>query len=138
MREERMMILRLLEEGKVNAEEAVHLLETVNNAYKGRASEVFDTVKEKVTKFAKDAEPKVKSAAGKVMDKSVEIGNTVKKKVDDKINESKYKDKIYDAKEKAEDIIDDVVDEVKDLFEEEPDAEPTETVDADETAETEE
>lgn len=115
MREERMAILKMIENGKITADEGVKLLNAINSGTK--KSDVISDVKNRVTKFAKGAEPKVKAVAGKVADKSMEIGAGVKKKVEEKIAESKHKDKIYEAKEKAEEVIEDIVDDVKDIFE---------------------
>ena len=117
MKEERMSILKMLDEGKITADEAVKLIDAVNSGAAAKANDMFSSVKDSVTKFAKDAEPVVKSAATKVAEKSIIIGGNVKKKLEEKINESKYKDKVYKFKGKADDIIDDISDDIQDIFE---------------------
>lgn len=102
MKDETMMILKMIESGKITADDAVKLINALKSDGKS-TTEKIDSVKKKVTKFAKEAEPKVKAAANVIVEKSTELGSNFKKKVEEKINESKIK-------EKAEDIIDDVID----------------------------
>ncbi len=108
MKEETMMILKMIESGKLTADDAVKVINALKSDGKS-TSDTIDLVRKKVTKFAKEAEPKVKAAANVIVEKSAEIGTNFKKKVEEKINESKLK-------EKAEDIIDDVVDTDDDDF----------------------
>lgn len=102
MKDETMMILKMIESGKITADDAVKLINALKSDGKSTTDKI-DSVKKKVTKFAKEAEPKVKAAANVIVEKSTELGSNFKKKVEEKINESKIK-------EKAEDIIDDVID----------------------------
>lgn len=106
MKDERMLILKMVESGKVSVDDAVKLLNAINNA--GKTGDMMDSVKKKVSSFAKTAEPKVRAVA----EKGMEIGSGIKKKVEDKINESKVKEKVTDA-------ADEVVEEVKEFFDDE-------------------
>lgn len=98
MKEETMMILKMIDSGKITADDAVKLINAIKPDEKSTTDKI-DSVKKKVTKLAKDAEPKVKAAANVIAEKSVELGNTLKKKVEKKISESK-----------AKDIVDDIID----------------------------
>lgn len=113
MKEQTMMILKMIESGKITADEGVKLINAVSGTGKSsesKSSDVIGQVKKKVTnkvsKIAKEAEPKVKAAASAIAEKSGEI----KKKVEGKINEAKMK-------ERAEDIIDDIEDVIDDITE---------------------
>lgn len=132
MKEERMMILKMIESGKITADEAVKLLGALSSS--GKASEMLGTVKKKVSKLAKDAEPVVKAAA----EKGMVIGSNVKKKVEKKINESKIKEKLDESgvTDKVNDVIDDVKDNIEDAVDDVKEVldtdEVKETVDTDE------
>lgn len=101
-----MMILKMIENGKITADEGVKLIDAVNSA--GKASDMIHSVKKRVKKMAKDAEPKVKAAAETIVEKSAEFGSAVKKK----INESKIKEKAEDVVDDIEDFFDDECSEV--------------------------
>lgn len=79
MKEERMFILTMLNEGKINSDEACRLLAALKPE-KNTPSEIGEkvnkyakTVKNKVTKIAKDAEPTVKKCADAVGEKLEDI-----------------------------------------------------------------
>lgn len=110
MKEERLMILKMIEEGKINANEGVNLLNALRGDGKSfKRSEVEDKlskavktvdafakdVKVKVEDFAKDAEPKVKEASQVVLEKTSvafdELGKAIKN-----IMESNKNDDIVD------------------------------------------
>lgn len=114
MKEERMAILKMLEEGKITADEAVKLIVAINGSSSAnKANDIFNTVKKKVSKIAKDAEPKVKAAA----DMAAEIGANVKQKVDSKIAESKYKNQFNDIKVKTADYANEAKEKAEDFAE---------------------
>ncbi|MCL1987658.1 MAG: hypothetical protein FWG64_06780 [Firmicutes bacterium] len=93
MKDERLKVLSLLEEGKINAEEAGRLLDTLNqsDARKFINEDTADQVEEKFQRFAKnaeafakefgqkasnaykDVEPKLKKASQTILEKTAEI-----------------------------------------------------------------
>lgn len=87
MKEERMLILNMLNEGKITADEAVSLLNALPS--EGCSFDDFArSVKTKVEDFAGKAEPKVKKAAQDIRDRSVEAFDNIKAKIEEKRAES--------------------------------------------------
>ncbi|HBY19507.1 MAG: hypothetical protein A2Y24_04280 [Clostridiales bacterium GWE2_32_10] len=99
---ERMMVLKMLEDGKINAEEALKLLDALNansiDSFIGENAEklksIFADVKIKAEDFAKKMEPHVNDAKGKLGDvyKKLEptikdVGDKVKKVASDVVDQ---------------------------------------------------
>lgn len=88
MKEERMFILNMLNDGKLSADEACKLLaalkdfpgEGVSAEIGEKVNKCAGAVKEKVKKIAKEAEPAVKKYADKVSDKIDDIKTGIKNK----------------------------------------------------------
>ena len=88
MKEERMFILTMVNEGKITAAEGVELL----NALAATESSIdFDKLarnaRTKAANFAEKAEPKVKRAAKGIKNKSVEVYHSIKGRFSDKAEE---------------------------------------------------
>ena len=83
MKEERMFILTMVNEGKISASEGVELLNALaatENSLDGFAR----GVKDKTADLADRAKPKVKKAATSIKNKSVEVFDSLKGKFNDK------------------------------------------------------
>jgi polyhydroxyalkanoate synthesis regulator phasin len=100
MQEERMQVLRMVDEGKINVEEATKLLEALKASgmavhspnfeekFNNFAKETKDFFKEvgcKINKLCKDAEPKIKEAAKKVASKTAEVADNISQSLNEKI-----------------------------------------------------
>lgn len=113
MKEERLMILKMIEDGKINADDGVKLLNALNGEGQNfkkaeleeklsKAAKTVDAfakdVKVKVEAFAKDAEPKVKEASQVVLEKTAvafdELGKALKN-----VFETNTKDDCEDVKD---------------------------------------
>ena len=116
MKEERMYILTMLNEGKITADEAVCLLNALASTEPRGFDEFAKSVKEKAVNFAEMAEPKVKKAAKDIKDKSVEVFGSIK----GKFKEMKENDNINDAEESEYVIVsdeDEIIDASDDISE---------------------
>lgn len=100
MKEERLLILKMIEDGKINVDDGIKLLNAIKLGKSFKRSEMEDKlskavktvdafakdVKLKVEDFTKDAEPKVKEAGKFVLDKTSvafdEIGKAIKSAMD--------------------------------------------------------
>ncbi len=90
MKEERMFILNMLNEGKITSDDACKLLAALKTSDGGSSSSASDLgdkvgkyakdIKDKVSKMAKDAEPTVKKYADVVSDKIDDIRENFKAK----------------------------------------------------------
>ena len=91
MKEERMLILTMLNEGKITADEAVNLLNALAKSADGKGSD-FDNfakgVKFRATSFAERAEPKVKKAAKGFKQKSAEVFGNLKERIMEKTSQA--------------------------------------------------
>ena len=91
MKEERMLILTMVNEGKITADEGVNLLNALakSNAEKGSDFDNFARgVKFRATSFAERAEPKVKKAAKGFKEKSVEVFSNLKERIMEKTSQA--------------------------------------------------
>lgn len=122
MKEERLKILQMIEDGKITAAEGVELLSVLKGSES--AKEKFDkaakktgefvcNAKEKVCGFAKEKEPAVKEAVENIAEIAGEIadgvGKTIKNFVDGNDivkNEEENDDDVEEEKEDEENIID--------------------------------
>ncbi len=85
MKEERMLILNMLNDGKITADEAVALLNAITATETGGKIDNFaHGVKAKAVGFAEKAEPKVKKAAAGIKNKSAEVIGNIKDKLKEK------------------------------------------------------
>ena len=81
MKEERMMILNMLNDGKITADEAVALLNAISNDKEKLDLDSFARgVRGKAADIAERAEPKMKKAAQEIKEKSVEVFGTISNK----------------------------------------------------------
>lgn len=139
MKEEKMTILKMLEDGKITADEACKLMEAVSAGENKIAA-----VKERLTSMAKDAKPVLKKAAGVAKDVTGIAAGAAKKSIDiigTKVTEIKNKprkadfnndvvvepvhetepeditDKVEIVEDKAEDIAEEVKDKAEDVAE---------------------
>lgn len=111
MKQERMKVLSLLEEGKVTAEEASLLLDKLNQAdgHHFISEETADQVEEKLHRFAKsaehfakefgqkaacaykDVEPKLKKASQTVLEKTAAIVDDIANSLHESLEKAKTK-----------------------------------------------
>ena len=110
--QEKMRVLDLLEAGKINAEEAAHLLSVLNTGPRFMSKETRENVEEKLHRFArdcnrfakevgskakelyKDVEPKIKRASKTALAKAAEALDNLAANINDSL-------------EKAEDVVED-------------------------------
>ena len=83
MKEERMMILRMVDEGKINVDEGVKLLKAINKATdtEEKISKAASKIKTKVSDFAEEAKPVVKKAAHDLKVKGGEMADEIGGKI---------------------------------------------------------
>lgn len=133
MNDERMLILKMIDEGKITVDEGVKLLKTVSRTAEveeklgeaaKKAQAIAMEVKDKAVELAKDAEPKVKKAAQVIGEKATEVASTIKDaiKKDDSSDYSEYADYVDIEDEFDEDLssfdeADDIIFEEGDLDE---------------------
>jgi hypothetical protein len=88
MKEERMMILKMVDEGKISADDGVKLLKALNKSVdtEEKLSKAAKQFKSKVGDFAKEAEPKVKKAAHDIRVKSGEVAEVIGEKIKNRMN----------------------------------------------------
>lgn len=118
MKEERMFILNMLNDGKISADDACKLLAAIKPSGE-KSAEIGDKVgkyakdlKTKVSKIAKDAEPKVKKYAEAVNDKFEDIKSNIKSKKASKaaeeeiiiVDTDEYSDEEGEADETTEEV----------------------------------
>lgn len=123
MKEERLMVLEMLKEGKINVDEAEKLLKTVGVVSKEEKDleDKFTAFYSNVDSFAKDlkrraeiaytkAEPKVKIATKKTLEKTVTLMQDVSEKLKNAANkiEDEAIEKIEETTEKVKDIVEEV------------------------------
>lgn len=91
MKEERLMILRMIDEGKISADDGVKLLKALSKSgdTEEKISKAAKQIKDKVTDIAKEAEPKVKKAAQDLKVKGGEVANEIGEKIKSKMNKTK-------------------------------------------------
>jgi len=124
MKQERLKVLSLLEEGKITADEASMLLEKLNQpeGYHLISDETADQVEEKLQRFAKnaecfakefsqkaaeaykDVEPKLKKASQTVLEKTASIVDDIAHSLHESLESAKAKAAEVEAEvEKKED-----------------------------------
>ncbi len=83
MKEERMMILRMVDEGKINVDDGVKLLKAINKASdtEEKISKAANKIKTKVSDFAEEAKPVVKKAAHDLKVKGGEMADEIGGKI---------------------------------------------------------
>ena len=103
MKEERMFILKMVQEGKITADEAVKLLDSISSSHS--KSDTMRQVKEKANDIIEDAKPVVKKYANKATKVLNDVVDAFKEGVDN-----------FNNKPKKSDFTDDVIDDVSDHF----------------------
>lgn len=126
MKEERLTILKMVEEGKISADDAVKLMNSLSGAGSkkcdiedkfNKAGQNFDSfakdIKSKVETFAKDAEPKMKHTAQSILARTSEVmeelGKGLREFVDNNMSDNNQ-DGQNNQQDKKDDVVDDVFD----------------------------
>jgi len=118
MKEERLAILKLIDEGKISASEGVKLLNALRDDIPKREFEIEDginkvtsamdsfakDIKEKFCDFTKDAEPRMKKASQSIIEKTSEIFGEISKNLKDMLNNDDEDDK-EDINEEKDDTV---------------------------------
>lgn len=108
MKEILMMIIKMIDEGKITADEGVRLIAAVKSTgYQNYEAMKMakKKVKTGVDNFVKNAEPKVKDAAQKIKEKTEKVADNISKGINDikdNINEKKAAAAAEEAAEEAE------------------------------------
>ena len=103
MKEERMFILKMVQEGKITADEAVKLLDSISSNHS--KSDTIRQVRDKANGMLEDAKPVVKKYANKATRVLNDVVDAFKEGVDN-----------FNNKPKKSDFTDDVIDDVSDHF----------------------
>ena len=103
MKEERMFILKMVQEGKITADEAVKLLDSISSNHS--KSDTIRQVRDKANGMLEDAKPVVKKYANKATRVLNDVVDAFKEGVDN-----------FNNKPKKSDFTDDVIDDVSDDF----------------------
>ena len=103
MKEERMFILKMVQDGKITADEAVKLLDSISPSHS--KSDTIRQVKEKANDIIEDAKPVVKKYANKSTRVLNDVVDAFKEGVDN-----------FNNKPKKSDFTDDIIDDVSDHF----------------------
>lgn len=103
MKEERMFILKMVQEGKITADEAVKLLDSISTNHS--KTDTMQQVKDKAADIIEDAKPVVKKYANKATEVLNNIVDAFKEGIDN-----------FNNKPKKSDFTDDIIDDVKDHF----------------------
>lgn len=83
MSEEKMMILKMLEQGKITPNEATELLNAVKDREAGKTSSIQSDLGKKVEILSKDLEPKLRMAAKTLLDKTASFADKLSKSLSD-------------------------------------------------------
>ena len=83
MKEERIMILKMVDEGKISVDDGVKLLKAINKASDAeeKISNAAKQFKSKMSDIAKEAEPKVKKVANDLKIKSSELADEISERL---------------------------------------------------------
>ena len=103
MKEERMFILKMVQDGKITADEAVKLLDSISPSHS--KSDTIRQVKEKANDIIEDTKPVVKKYANKATRVLNDVVDAFKEGVDN-----------FNNKPKKSDFTDDIIDDVSDHF----------------------
>ena len=115
MKEERMFILKMVQDGKITADEAVKLLESISPSHS--KSDTIRQVKEKANDIIEDAKPVVKKYANKATRVLNDVVDAFKEGVDNFNNKPKKSDftddldddfVVYDGSDDEQDMIDEI------------------------------
>ena len=97
MQEERMQILKMVEEGKINADEGVKLFEALKtgtpsvsfeekfNKFAKDTGDFFKEIGDKVNEMYKKAEPKIKDATKTVVAKTAKVCDNISQGLNEKV-----------------------------------------------------
>jgi transcriptional regulator len=91
MKEERIMILKMVDEGKITADDGVKLLKALSRSgdTEEKISKAAKHFKDRVSDIAKEAEPKVKKAAHDIRVRSGEVADVIGEKIKNKMSSAK-------------------------------------------------
>lgn len=103
MKEERLMILKMVQEGKITADEAVKLLGAISTT--DSKSDTINKVRDKAVDMIDEAKPVVKKYAGKAGKVLNDVVDAFKDGVDK-----------FNNKPRKSDFTDDVIDDISDKF----------------------
>jgi len=101
MQEERMLVLKMVDEGKICVDEATKLLDALKttgahagptfeekfNSFTNDTKEFFKDVGCKINKMYKNAEPKIKDAAKTVVAKTADIADNISQSLNEKVKD---------------------------------------------------
>lgn len=114
MSDERLMVLKMIDDGKINAEEGVKLLKAIGKSGLETEADIEDRlskfsqsvdsfskdIRERVESFAKDVEPKFKKTSKVVIEKTASILDDLSKTLNETI---KNIDESFDNDESSDD-----------------------------------
>jgi polyhydroxyalkanoate synthesis regulator phasin len=91
MKDERMMILQMVSDGKISTDDGVKLLKALNKSAdtEEKVAKAAKQFKDKVSDIAKDAEPKVKKVAHNLKVKSGEVADEIGERIKARMNKDK-------------------------------------------------
>jgi len=98
MQEERIQVLKMVDEGKISVDEAAKLLDALRvsgagqanfeekfNAFAKDTKEFFKEIGTKINEMYKDAEPKIKEATKTVVSKTASLADNISQSLNEKI-----------------------------------------------------
>ncbi|MDR2168379.1 MAG: hypothetical protein LBE35_11115 [Clostridiales bacterium] len=100
MQEERIQVLKMVEDGKITVDESIKLLEALRigepaadfekkfNKFASDTKEFFKDIGKKVNELYKGAEPKIKEATKKVAAKTAEVADNISQSLNEKIKKA--------------------------------------------------
>ncbi|MCL2169555.1 MAG: hypothetical protein FWB74_05965 [Defluviitaleaceae bacterium] len=107
MQEERMQILKMIEDGKITVDESIKLLDALGgavakapsadfekkfNSFVKDTGDFFKDMGKKVNEMYKSAEPKIKDATKTVVAKTAEVCENISKSLNEKVEKMDTKD----------------------------------------------
>jgi gas vesicle protein len=114
MQEERLQVLKMVEDGKITVDESIKLLEALKggpsgpgleekfNNFAKETKEFFKDVGKKVNEMYKGAEPKIKEATKKVAAKTAEVADSISQSINEKIKKAEEAGCCSDSAESAD------------------------------------
>lgn len=106
MQEERMQVLKMVEDGKISVDEATKLFEALKgvaihpgesfedkfNNFTKESKSFFKDIGSKVNEMYKKAEPKIKGASKAVAEKTAKVCDNISRSINEKIEREEKKD----------------------------------------------
>jgi len=116
MQEERMQVLKMVDEGKISVDEATKLLDALRvsggqqvnleekfNAFAKDTKEFFKDVRNKINVMYKEAEPKIKEATKTVVAKTANFADSISQNLNEKVKKMDDGDCCTDCEDKPAD-----------------------------------